>query len=696
VNLWLQKLVRRFLLLVVKVSALKKKSHFIFLLMFAVVFFNDLSFVMGASLSVATNKSTYYRGDLVTVDISGGTSNGAFSLWVVGPGGFWKWGHQDNFTASGDFEYSFRFPTYWSYGTYTIKVYDKDTDTPAEKSIVLAKKSSGGGGGGGVIIPSNKKPVARAGANQTTFVGHTLYFDGSKSSDSDGYIIDYFWFFGDGSSAGEGARVSHVYDEAGLYTVTLTVHDNGGGSGSDYMNVTVIEVPGPSLVGVDSMVESNQTDYVVDALSMANTTVMLNSTDLMTVTVLPYSENPHPEAELPLNSLPSVVDVAVSDPEAVSWPIYVERGYSNSDVAGLDEFRLALYYFKGGSWHRCRETGVYMERNVVWANMYADEVSGSPTLIGLIPRAAEFVLSDLSVVPSEVEPGDSVTVSVKVTNVGEEAGNYTVEFLVDGEVEATEAVQLGGGNYTVLSFVLSREEVGSYNVEVDGLSTALLVALPPMPAEFILKNLVVEPAEIEPGENVTVSVIVENIGEEAGSYNVTLTVNEEELSYEDVQLDGGGEIDVVFLLTAFDAGDYNVTVNGVTSYFTVFAPPIPAEFTYSNLVVDLVQVEPGEEVTVSVTVVNIGEEAGTIVVDLMLDGEVFESKPVTLSGGESEDVAFGVSSEEEGSHTLVVGERTGSFTVVAPPRPFPWIWVDFLIIVAVIAVVYFLRQRRII
>ena len=687
--------VRRFLRLMVKVDMLKRKSRFIILLMLAFVLLNDLSYAMGASLTVATNKSTYYRGNLVTVTISEGTPDGTFSLWVVGPGGSWIWGYQDNFTASGDFEYPFRIPVSWDYGTYTVKVYDKDTDTPEEKSFVLAKKSSGGGGGGGVILPSNKKPVARAGADQKIFVGHTLYFDGSKSSDSDGYIVDYFWFFGDGSSAGEGTRVSHVYNEAGLYTVTLTVRDNGGDSGSDYLNVTVVEAPGPSLVGVDSMVEGNQTGYVVDALSRANTTVMLNSTDLVTVTVLPYSGNPHPEAELPLNSLPSVVDVAVSDPGAVSWPIYVERGYSNSDVVGFDEFRLALYHFKGGSWHRCRETGVYVERNVVWANMYADEVSGSPTLIGLIPRAAEFVISDLSVDPLKVEPGDNVTVSVKVTNVGEELGNYTVELLVDGEIEVTEAVQLGGGNYSVLSFGLSREEVGSYIVEVDGLSATLLVALPPSPAEFVLRELNIEPAEIELGDNVTVSVIVENIGEQTGSYNVTLTVDEKE-SYEVVQLEGGDESEVVFLLTAFDAGYYNVEVNGMTGSFTVLAPPIPAEFTFSNLVVDPVQVEPGDEVSVSVTVANIGEEAGTVVVDLMLDGEVFDSESVTLSGGAFEDVAFVVSSEDEGSHTVAIEEITGSFTVVAPPRPFPWIWVDVLIIVAVIAAVYFLRQRRII
>ena len=45
-------------------------------------------------------------------------------------------------------------------------------------------------------------------------------------------------------------------------------------------------------------------------------------------------------------------------------------------------------------------------------------------------RPAEFVVSDLVV--SANEEGE-VTFSVKVTNIGEMEGSYTVDFKVDGE-----------------------------------------------------------------------------------------------------------------------------------------------------------------------------------------------------------------------------------------------------------------------
>ncbi|MET1124942.1 MAG: PKD domain-containing protein, partial [Archaeoglobaceae archaeon] len=60
-------------------------------------------------------------------------------------------------------------------------------------------------------------------------VGEEITFDASGSFDPDGFITDYRWSFGDGSSA-SGKVVKHAYSEAGNYTVTLEVVDNNGAS----------------------------------------------------------------------------------------------------------------------------------------------------------------------------------------------------------------------------------------------------------------------------------------------------------------------------------------------------------------------------------------------------------------------------------------------------------------------------------
>ena len=105
---------------------------------------------------------------------------------------------------------------------------------------VAALLAAGCNNGGGVNKGSgNKPPIAHAGNDLTVGVNVSIAFDGSSSTDPDGTIVTYDWDFGDGTTHGSGATVNHQYASAGLYTVTLTVTDNQGATGSDSPTVTV-------------------------------------------------------------------------------------------------------------------------------------------------------------------------------------------------------------------------------------------------------------------------------------------------------------------------------------------------------------------------------------------------------------------------------------------------------------------------
>ncbi len=98
-----------------------------------------------------------------------------------------------------------------------------------------------------VPVGGNQAPVAYFTATpSTTAVGSAIAMSAAGSSDSDGSIVNYAWSFGDGTNA-SGVSVSKTYATAGLYTVTLTVTDNGGATNTTTRAVTITSVNQPPV-----------------------------------------------------------------------------------------------------------------------------------------------------------------------------------------------------------------------------------------------------------------------------------------------------------------------------------------------------------------------------------------------------------------------------------------------------------------
>ena len=94
--------------------------------------------------------------------------------------------------------------------------------------------------------PENLPPEAVPGSPLTGTVGVPLAFDGSGSSDPDGDVVTGVWDFGD-ETGGVGLSTTHTYVEPGEFTVTLTVHDDRGGTARAGTSVTI--APRPSEDG---------------------------------------------------------------------------------------------------------------------------------------------------------------------------------------------------------------------------------------------------------------------------------------------------------------------------------------------------------------------------------------------------------------------------------------------------------------
>jgi prepilin-type N-terminal cleavage/methylation domain-containing protein len=86
----------------------------------------------------------------------------------------------------------------------------------------------------------------------------TCTFDGSGSYDQDGSIVDYEWDFGDETveSGASLTSVVHEFGAAGVYSVTLTVTDNDGATGSQSRLVNPTTSP---PVVITSLQDDSQT-----------------------------------------------------------------------------------------------------------------------------------------------------------------------------------------------------------------------------------------------------------------------------------------------------------------------------------------------------------------------------------------------------------------------------------------------------
>ena len=192
------------------------------------------------------------------------------------------------------------------------------------------------------------------------------------------------------------------------------------------------------------------------------------------------------------------------------------------------------------------------------------------------PAPAAFSVSYLSVSQLEVEPGETVTITVLVANTGGESGSYTVVLKIDGVKEAEETVTIAAGESQAVSFSVTKEEAGSYSVDVSGLTGSFTVqeevvppVVPPVPAAFAISNLSISPAEVDIGGSVTISVLVTNTGNLEGACQVTLEIDNKMVETQEVTLAGGASDTVTFKISEDVASIYSVNINGLSGSFIV-------------------------------------------------------------------------------------------------------------------------------
>jgi hypothetical protein len=79
---------------------------------------------------------------------------------------------------------------------------------------------------------------------------------------------------------------------------------------------------------------------------------------------------------------------------------------------------------------------------------------------------ADYGIHDLLIEPDEVVPGETVRVSAQAESLLDEAGNFSIDFVVNGESLGNKTIQLEGGESQIIAFNITELNVGSYTVNI--------------------------------------------------------------------------------------------------------------------------------------------------------------------------------------------------------------------------------------
>ncbi len=190
-----------------------------------------------------------------------------------------------------------------------------------------------------------------------------------------------------------------------------------------------------------------------------------------------------------------------------------------------------------------------------------------------------FTVTNLVISPDVVGIDESISVSAKVSNIGDEAGSYFANLTIDGVVEGTEIVELLAGESKLVEFTFIGTNEGIYSVQIADLSDTFEVTVvppPPRPAEFKILDLTISPSEVEVGNPVNITVTIRNVGEESGSYSLVFKINDVVSDTHVGELAGGETTTDQISVTETSQGEHtvNVAVNGdsLSETFQIVAP----------------------------------------------------------------------------------------------------------------------------
>ena len=186
------------------------------------------------------------------------------------------------------------------------------------------------------------------------------------------------------------------------------------------------------------------------------------------------------------------------------------------------------------------------------------------------PKPATFILTDLTISPTEAYVGEPVQISVNVTNIGEVDGNLTVNLQINNAMKDASNVTLVGNSSDIVSFTDIENAVGTYNVTIGNLNgNFTLKEAPPLTSKIVLTNMKVDPYEVWADEPVNVTANANNPNNQPDQLMVKITIDDVAAGSQVLKLDAGASQTVLFTVNASTEGKHTIKMNSLSGSFTI-------------------------------------------------------------------------------------------------------------------------------
>jgi len=173
-------------------------------------------------------------------------------------------------------------------------------------------------------------------------------------------------------------------------------------------------------------------------------------------------------------------NITDNDISSVTITFKVEKTWIEGENIDENTITLKHYNAENGEWVslptvKVDEDATYVYFSVTSPRLSYFAISGT----AISPAPAAFTVSTLTISPSGVSVGEEVSISVMAKNTGELGGTYMVTLEINGAAEAIENVTVAGGSERPVTFTVTEDVEGTYNVEVDDLTGTFTVTKPP-------------------------------------------------------------------------------------------------------------------------------------------------------------------------------------------------------------------------